>query len=354
MKIKCSAFNNEIFEDLMINTIRWIAFVIICVVGLILADLSAGEINPVNTEKSENTMADKLTFGYVAAVQDPFMVLIQNGAMDKAKELGDVEIISQIPGVWNVDVQSSMWKAMAARKVDLVFGCPVDKLALIPVLKDVYERGVPIITTDTYIGDGDYTSGSDSFPLAAIQTDNIAAGEQAGQTLAELLDGEGKVYLQEFHVGVSTSDERSIGFIKAVKQYPKMELIARNSCDDDQDLAQIQTSAILKAHPDLAGVFGNNFFASVGSATAIKNAGLSGAVKMVGFDTPPEIIGMIRKGWIDAAVAQQPYKIGQAAVEWGVKYLREGIIPPKSIHIGSVLFTIENVNNPEMVKYIYK
>jgi ribose transport system substrate-binding protein len=326
----------------------------ICFMGLIIKDVSAGTNNESNTETLASTIAKNLTFGYVAAVQDPFMVIIQNGAMDKAKELGDIEIIAQIPGVWNVDIQSSMWKAMAARKVDLVFGCPVDKLALIPVLRDVYERGVPIITTDTYIGDGDYTSGSDSFPLAGIQTDNIAAGEQAGHALAQLLNGEGKVYLQEFHVGVSTSDERSIGFINAVKQYPKLELIARNSCDDDQDLAQTQTSAILKAHPDVAGVFANNLFSSLGAATAIQNAGLSGAVKMVGFDAPPEIIEMIRKGWIDAAVAQQPYKIGQAAVEWGVKYLREGITPPKSIHIGSVLFTKENVNKPEMAKYIYK
>jgi len=338
----------------MINIIRQIIFVIICVMGLIIEDLSAGEINPINREKSANTRVDKLTFGYVAAVQDPFMIIIQNGAIDKAKELGDIEIISQIPGIWNVDVQSSMWRAMAARKVDLVFGCPVDKLALIPVLRDVYERGVPIITTDTYIGDGDYSSGSDIFPLAAIQTDNIAAGEEAGHTLAKLLDGKGKVYLQEFHVGVSTSDERSIGFIKAINQYPQMELIARNSCDDDQDLAQIQTSAILKAHPDLDGVFGNNLFACVGAATAIQNTGLSGAVKMIGFDAPPEIIEMIRKGWVDVTVAQQPYKIGQAAVEWGVKYLREGIIPPKSIHIGSVLFTKKNVDDPEMEKYIYK
>jgi ribose transport system substrate-binding protein len=131
-------------------------------------------------------------------------------------------------------------------------------------------------------------------------------------------------------------------------------LIARNSCDDDQDLAQTQTNGVLKAHPDVAGVFGNNLFASVGAATAIHNTGLSGAVKIVGFDAPPEIIEMIRKGWMNAAVAQQPYKIGQAAVEWGVKYLREGIVPPKSIHIESVLFTGENVDDPAMERFIYK
>jgi ribose transport system substrate-binding protein len=338
----------------MINKTDLVLHFIRGVLILFSVNLFAGENNHGNMEQAVNKSSDKLVFGYVAAVQDPFMVLIQNGAMDKAKKLGNIEIISQIPGVWNVEIQSSMWKAMATRKVDLLFGCPVDKEALIPVLRDVYERGVPIITTDTYIGDGDYTSGPDNFPLAAIQTDNVAAGEKAGHTLAKLLNGQGNVYLQEFHVGVSTSDERSLGFIKAIGQYPDMVVVARNSCDDDQDLAQTQTSAVLKAHRNLAGVFGNNLFACIGAATAIQNAGLAGAVEVVGFDAPPEIIEMIRKGWMDAAVAQQPFKIGQTAVEWGVKYLREGLIPPKSIHIESVLFTKENIDDPEMEKFIYK
>jgi ribose transport system substrate-binding protein len=282
------------------------------------------------------------------------MVLIQKGAEDKAQELGGVKIISQIPGVWNVDAQSPMWKAMASRGVDLVFGCPVDKEALIPVLKDVYERGIPVITTDTYIGDGDYSDGSDNFVLSAIHTDNIAAGEKGGHALAKLIGEKGKVYLQEFHVGVSTSDERSAGFIKAIKEYPNIELVAQNSCDDDQDLAQTQTTAILKAHPDIVGVFGNNLFACLGAAIAVQNAGLSGAVKVVGFDVAPNVAEMIRKGWMDAAVSQKPYTIGQAAVEWGVKYLREGAEPPKKINVDSVLFTKDNINDPEMDKWIYK
>jgi ribose transport system substrate-binding protein len=75
---------------------------------------------------------------------------------------------------------------------------------------------------------------------------------------------------------------------------------------------------------------------------------------MIGFDAPPEIIDMIKKGWIDATVAQQPYKIGQTAVELGFKFLKEGILPPKSINIEAILLSKENINNPEMEKYIYK
>ena len=323
------------------------------IITILICVALIGCILPIDSVSGQS-IDKKLTLGYVAGVQDPFMVLIEKGAEDKAKELGNAEVISQIPGVWSVDVQSPIWKAMAARGVDLVFGCPVDKEALIPVLRDVYQRGVPVITTDTYIGDGDYTSGSDSFVLSAIHTDNIAAGEKAGNALAELLGGKGKVYLQEFHVGVSTSDERSLGFVKAIEQYPDIELVGQNSCDDDQDLAQTQTAAMLKAHPDINGVFGNNLFACLGAAMGVYNAGLSGAVIVVGFDAAPSSVEMLRKGWMDAIVSQQPYKIGQEVAIWAVRYLREGVLPPRKINIGSVLFTKENVNDPEMDKYIYK
>jgi len=295
-----------------------------------------------------------LTFGFVAGVQDPFYIMMQKGAEAKALELGGIKIIAQIPGQWSVDAQAPMWRAMAARKVDLVFGAPVDRQALIPVLKDVHDRGTPVITVDTYIADGDYTSGPTSFVLSAIHTDNIGAGEQAGNALAALIGKKGNVYLQEFHVGVSTSDERSQGFLNAIAKYPDIKLVAKNSCDDDQDKAAAQTAAVLKAHPDIVGIFGNNLFAAEGAAVAVHNAGLSGAVKVVGFDVTPGLADMISKGWVAAAVTQQPYKIGQTACEWAASYLREGKAPPKKIDIESVLFTKENVNDPGMDKYIYK
>ncbi len=297
---------------------------------------------------------ESLTLGYVAGVMDPFMIMIQQGAEDMAAEIGNVEVVSQIPGSWSVDVQSPMWIAMAARGVDLVFGCPVDKEALIPVLRDVHERGVPVITTDTFIGDGDYTTGPESFVLSGIQTDNIAAGELAGHTMAEMLGGEGKVYLQEFHVGVSTSDERSQGFIQAIEQYPGIELAARNSCDNDQDIALTQTAAALRAHPDIDGVFGNNLFACLGAAQAVQNAGLSPAITVIGFDAAPSVVEMVEKGWMDGIVSQQPYKIGQEAVHHAVRYLREGIEPPKKIDVEAVLFTVENYQDPEMQALIYQ
>ena len=303
------------------------------------------------TEEAE----EELIIAYLAGVQDPFMILIQKGAEAKAAEFDGVSVVTQIPETWSVDIQTPMWKALANRgDIDLILGVPVDKEALIPVLKDINDRGIPIITCDTSIGDGDYTEGPDSFVLSAISTDNIAAGELAGHALAELLDEEGKVYLCEFAVGVSTSDERSQGFKNAIAEYPKIEIVTSSSCDNDPDIAQTQTIAALKANPEINGVFGNNLFACMGVATGVHNAGLSGAVKVIGFDVTPGVADMIEDGWMDAAAQQMPYMIGYTALEQAVKYLREGIAPPKLIQIDGALITTENIMDPEIQEIIYQ
>lgn len=305
-------------------------------------------------EAGTSAEGESLTFGYVAGVQDPFQVLIQKGAEEKAKEYDNVEVVAQIPGDWSVDIQAPMWRAMATRGVDAVFGVPVDREALIPVLRDVHERGTPVMTVDTFIGDGDYTSGPESFVLSGIATDNIAAGEMAGHKMAELIGEEGKVFVSEFQVGVSTSDQRTEGFRQAIAEYPDIEIVGSASADNDPDVANTQVTAALRSHDDLAGVYGNNLFACMGAARAVDSAGLNEAIAMVGFDVDPEIADMIRSGMMDAAVSQRPFDIGQRAVEVAYNAVVEGEDVPKDIKLDAVLFTPENIDDEDMQVHIYQ
>ena len=62
----------------------------------------------------------------------------------------------------------------------------------------------------------------------------------------------------------------------------------------------------------------------------------------------------LKKGTIDALIAQYPYGIGQLGVQLAVKYLkgqRDGI--KKHYGTGSAVVTRANVNSPSIKKYIY-
>ncbi len=63
-------------------------------------------------------------------------------------------------------------EALVARGgFDFLIVVPTSNEALIAPLKKISDKGIPMITTDTYLGDGDYSKASDiSFPLAYIGT----------------------------------------------------------------------------------------------------------------------------------------------------------------------------------------
>ena len=112
------------------------------------------------------TTGKKRKFAFLAGVQDPFYYTIQRGAQLAANELG-IELITQIPSTWNTTVQAPMLDALVARgDLDFLFLAPTDKEAMVAPLKKASDTGLPILTVDTYIGDGDYANGPVKFPLS--------------------------------------------------------------------------------------------------------------------------------------------------------------------------------------------
>jgi ribose transport system substrate-binding protein len=294
---------------------------------------------------------------FMPGIADPFYFTMEKGAQAKAKELGVELIVGEYPKAWGPESQVPILEALAARgDIDLIFTAPTSTEALIPVLKKIHDRGIPVITVDTYLGDGDYTKQSNfSFPLAFIGTDNYLGGKVVAESLAKLIGGQGKVMIQNTNPDVSSVIGRGKGFTDGIKAYPGIELVAHEYCLDNQEKAQAQVSAVLLKNLDLAGVFGVNVFSAQGAYRAIVNAGLTGAVKIATWDATEDLINALKKGEVNLVLAQKPAEIGSLAVEWGYKYLKDGTqIPDKKLVPGFFVFTKDNVNDPDAQQYIYK
>lgn len=301
--------------------------------------------------------ADKtFKMAFMPGVADPFYFTMEKGAQAKAKELGVELIVGEYPKAWGPEAQVPILEALAARgDIDLLFTAPTSTEALIPVLKKIHDSGIPVITVDTYIGDGDYNKESNfSFPLAYIGTDNFKGGVVVAESLAKMIGGEGKVMIQNTNPDVSSVAARGKGFMEGIKEYPKVELVAHEYCLDNQEKAQAQAAAVLQKYQDLAGVFGVNVFSAQGAYRAIVNAGLKGAVKVATWDATQDLINALKQGEVDLVLAQMPAEIGSLAVEWGYKYLKDGTpIPDKKLVPGFFVFTKDNVDDPEAQQYIY-
>ncbi len=290
---------------------------------------------------------------FLAGVQDPFYFTMERGAKQAAGLFG-VELVSQFPEQWNATVQTPMLDAMVARgDINFLFLAPVDKEAMVAPLQKASEAGLPLLTVDTYVGDGDYANGPVKFPLSFIASDNEEGGRIACKALAEAIGGKGKIYVQNVKPGISSTDAREKGCKEVLKDLKDITLVGVDYNDDDPSKAQAQVEAILQKEPDLAGIFGTNVFSAQGAGQVVANKGLSGKVKVVAFDATETAIEMLKNKTVDMVIAQKPSDMGYLAVEMAVAYLNGITSVPKHISTGYQIITRDNVDKPEVAQFIY-
>ena len=291
--------------------------------------------------------------GFLAGVQDPFYFTMQRGAQQAAADLGD-ELVTQIPPKWDVTSQTPMLDAMVARgDLDAIFLAPVDKEAMIAPLQKAADAGIPIITVDTFVGDGDYVNGPVKFPLSFIASDNEKGGEIACAALIKAIGGKGSIYIQNVKPRISSTDAREAGCKTVIAANPDVKLVAVDYNDDDPTKAQAQVEAILQKYPDLGGIFGTNVFSAQGAGQVVQNKSLSGKVKVVAFDATETAIEMLKGGTVDMVIAQKPSDMGYLATEMAVAYLDGATSIPAHIPTGYQVITKDNMNDPAVMKFFY-
>jgi ribose transport system substrate-binding protein len=305
------------------------------------------------TKPEEPAQGEGYKIGFLAGVQDPFYFTMQRGAQQAAADLG-VELVVQIPDQWNATVQTPMLDAMVARgDLNFLFLAPVDKEAMIAPLQKANDAGLPLLTVDTFIGDGDYTNGPVTFPLSFIASDNKLGGVIACEALVEAIGGKGKVYIQNVKPGISSTDAREEGCKEALAKYPDVTLVGVDYNDDDPSKAQAQVEAMLQKEPDLGGIFGTNVFSAQGAGQVVANKGLSGTVKVVAFDATETAIEMLKSGTADLVIAQKPGDMGYLAMLMSMAYLNGVTSTPKHIPTGYAIITRDNMDDPNVSRFFY-
>ena len=257
----------------------------------------------------ETSTDGEYTIGFVISTQtNPFFVTLKQGAEDKAKELG-VELIV-------LDSQDDSSKELAnmedliTRGVDLILVNPTDSDAIANSVIAANEAGIPVITVDRGSNGGEV--------LSYIASDNIAGGKMAGEYIAELLGGEGKVVELEGIAGTNAARERGEGFNGAIKD-TNIEVVARQTADFDRVKGLEVMENILQSQPDIQAIFAHNDEMALGALEAIKASGRD--ILVVGFDATEDAVAAVEAGNMAATVAQQPELIGKNAVETAVKAL---------------------------------
>jgi ribose transport system substrate-binding protein len=295
------------------------------------------------------------TIALVVGVKgDPFYVTMQKGAQAEADKVG-AQLVVDGPAQFDPVQQTPIVDAMIARKVDALVIAATDKQAMIEPLQRVNAAGIPVISVDTFIGDGDYANGPVTFPLSYIGSDNTQGGMIGCQAMVDASGGTGKFYIQNVKPGISTTDQREQGCRQAIQGASQATLVGVDYNGDSAATAAQQTQALLQRTPDLTGIFGANLFSAEGAAQAVKNANLSGTVKIANFDAPEQAIADLRAGAVDLVIAQKPSDMGTTGVDYAMQAIKGDTSQiQKRVPTGYVVITRDNVDSAESQAAIYK
>ncbi len=237
--------------------------------------------------------------------------------------------------------QIDVVQTFATQGVSGIVLAPLDSKALVQPVEMAAAQKVPVVIIDSALE----SKAQSSF----VATDNLAGGRKGGERLAQLLGGKGRVILLRYAVGSASTEAREAGFLEALKAFPDITLIS-----DDQHAGATRETALTAAQNllnrfkgQVDAVFTPNESSTAGMALALKEQGLNGTVKHVGFDASPPLIAALKAGDIQGLVVQDPFQMGYL----GVKYCVDaalGKTVPKQVDTPVQLVTPENLAQPEI------
>lgn len=173
-------------------------------------------------------------------------------------------------------LQAKHIEDLAAKGVDLLITSPRDQQVLTPVIRQVYESGIPVILLSRGISDESYTS--------YVYHDNRAMGRQAADYLVSTLQGRGRILMLEGVTGASTTVDRGQGFEAVIKKYPDITLIKRTANFLRAD-AILAVDALLASGESFDAVYAQSDSMAAGARMAMQFHGIDlQKVPLVGID----------------------------------------------------------------------
>jgi ribose transport system substrate-binding protein len=279
-----------------------------------------------------------------------FWKSVHAGAVKASKEL-DVQMIWKGP-LKEDDLKSQIdiVQSMITQGVAGIVLAPLNDKALVSAVKGAVASKIPVVIFDSALQGNDFVS--------FVATDNTGAGAKAGEHLAKLLGGKGKVLVLRYQEGSASTAAREDGFLGVIKKsQPGLTLVSDNqyggaTTESAFAASENLLSAQKAAEGGVDGIFCPNESTTFGMLLALQKANLAGKIKLVGFDASEKLVKGLTDGAIDALVVQNPFAMGDLAVHAIVDHLRTKP-PEKRIDTGVRVVTKADLEDPAVKELMH-
>jgi len=306
-----------------------------------------------------------VTIGYSAPEWNGGQFLIMDNFRKEAESRGwDVKVTTANS---DFETQKQQLEYFISQQVQAIVAVPVDSEKIAASVERAHAQGIPFYTIDRAVTRGQVDM--------TVQADNRLAGKQAGEAMAAALKssrGEAKGIVLELQgeLSQSVARDRRDGFHEAMKSYPQVTIISRETgwhghVFADETLAAIQQGPLdgIYLHSDMIGTV--EVLPALRQAGRLFPVGDSRHIAITGVDGSPPALQGIRDGmidavasqpiadfsiiadWIDGRMKRQPVQIGEIKREgaaWSPATVRDTQNGPL-LQLRTVLVTRDNVEN---------
>ncbi|MEO8973781.1 MAG: substrate-binding domain-containing protein [Ktedonobacteraceae bacterium] len=308
------------------------------VVVLTLLVVACGQ-STTTTGSTGNSNAELKIIVVPKTIGNNYWDTVQAGAQCAANKQPNVSIVwDGTTTETDVTGQITLLQNYITQKPNGIIYAATDAKALVQISTQATQQSIPVENID---------SGTNPQPanVPLFATDNTASAAKAADLMGAALNGQGKIAIIEFVKGSATNDQRVNGFKNELAaKYPNIQIVADQSSNSDFNMALSVTQDILSKYPHLDGIFGANDQSATGAAQAVSAAGLTGKVKIVGWDASPTEVKDLQAGTISDLVLQNPFKMGFDSVTAMVKQLRGGA-KARTVDTGVTFVSSSNLND---------
>ena len=285
----------------------------VMMVGLVSGCGSKAEPAKSSTESTEGTEAaggaeDMNVAGVLMALNSDYWHMIESGIINGGVQQGIGVKVTGPTSESDVTGQIAMIEDQLTAGAKGLILAPCDTKAVLPVLEECREKGVPVILIDM-----DLEEENHDLRATFIGTSEYEAGKKVGEYIIENFEP-GKIAVIRGLAGLPSHDARANGMRDVVEE-KGFEVITEQPADSERGKAVNVAENIISASPDVSIIYCTNDEMALGAYQAVEGKQKQDDIFVIGFDGSPDALKSIKEGKLGASLAQQPIEMGEKAVE---------------------------------------
>jgi ribose transport system substrate-binding protein len=260
------------------------------------------------------------------SLANEFFKTMEEGALAHHKEhAGEYDLtVMGIKDEEDVAKQIDIVELMIAKKVDAIVIAPADSKAMVPVCKRAMDAGIIVVNIDNKLDEAVLKDRGVKIPF--VGPDNRKGARMAAECLAKRLQAGDKVAIIEGVPSAFNGIQRKAGFDDAMKA-AGMNIVSSQSGYWETAKAEPIVSAIATEYKDVKAVLCANDSMALGAVAALRAAGKSEEVLVVGFDNIAAVRRLLKEGKILCTVDQHADKLAIYGIEYALEMLKTGATP---------------------------